>query len=196
MFRGRRRKIRCIYDDGKTDICQECVLHERECVKQGVVRGGTSNNGSTSNVKVQVTRLESAVEKLARDKKAGIRDRRFSFSQSPIEKDAADLAFVDEQLKKRSPIYSLFDNEFVSITFLLSIHSTDNLQVAQDVAISTHGPDMANQMQFLDPTLTDKEKLLSTVNHIPNVLQVLDQAAEWYEFLYSSLYPSPLNSFD
>lgn len=39
---------------------------------------------------------------------------------------------------------------------------------------------MANQMLFLDPSLTDKEKLLSTIEHIPNILQVLDQVAEWY----------------
>lgn len=39
---------------------------------------------------------------------------------------------------------------------------------------------MSNQILFLDPSLTDKGKLLSTIDHIPNVLQVLDQAAEWY----------------
>lgn len=75
-------------------------------------------------MKVQVTRLESAVEKLAREKKAGSRNRRFSFSD-PLDKDAADLAYVDDQLKKRSPIYSLFDNEIVSAMLTLFMISTN-----------------------------------------------------------------------
>lgn len=83
------------------------------------MRSGGSNNDSTSNMKVQVTRLESAVEKLAREKKTVPRNRTFSPSENPIEQDAADLAHVDEQLKKRSPIYSLFNNEFVCHNRLL-----------------------------------------------------------------------------
>lgn len=88
------------------------------------MRGGKDNDDRSSNMKVQVTRLESAVEKLAREKKAGTRNRRFSFSD-PLDRDAADLAYVDAQLKKRSPIYSLFDNEIVSAVATLSMIDTD-----------------------------------------------------------------------
>lgn len=88
------------------------------------MRGGKGNDDRTSNMKVQVTRLESAVEKLAREKKAGSRNRRFSFSD-PHDKDAADLAYVDEVLKKKSPIYSLFDNEIVSAMITLPMTTTD-----------------------------------------------------------------------
>lgn len=72
------------------------------------------------------------------------------------------------------------------VTIVSLIPDTNDEQIAQDVATPAYGPDMANQMQFLDPDLTDKEKLLSTIEHIPNIFQVLDQAAEWYELLARS----------
>lgn len=112
---GRRRKIKCIYDDDDNNVCQECTAHNRECTKQGVVRG-SSNNQNARSVKVQVTRLESAVEKLAREKSN-------VDSTGPIEKAPAslgtldsggeDFACAEQPHKKRSPIFSLFNNEIV-----------------------------------------------------------------------------------
>lgn len=113
LSQGRRRKIRCIYDDGRNDICQECVLHERECVKQGLVRG-SGTHGSASNVKVQVTRLESAVEKLAREK-TNSSERNHSTTQDPLDNETIDSTFMEEEWKKHCPIYSLFNNEIVSV---------------------------------------------------------------------------------
>lgn len=113
-IRGRRRKIRCIYDDGNIDICQECALHERQCIKQGLVRGtGNASLASTSNVKVQVTRLESAVEKLAREKERKSHQHKGSTSQASNDEEVPDSFFLNMDWKDNAPIYSLFDNETV-----------------------------------------------------------------------------------
>lgn len=113
---GRRRKIRCIYDNDEAEICQECTAHNRDCVKQGIVRGSTSSSSSSRSVKVQVTRLESAVEKLARDKtrKADARiPRQPRRSSQALVTSPADLDETKLVLDSKSPIFSLFDNDLV-----------------------------------------------------------------------------------
>jgi len=114
---GRRRKIKCIYDDDNNDVCQECIAHNRECIKQGAVRGN-GNNQNARNVKVQVTRLESAVEKLARDRSniASIDStEKVSASLGTLGSREEGLASPEQPYKKRSPIFSLFNNEIVRI---------------------------------------------------------------------------------
>lgn len=75
-------------------------------------------------MKVQVTRLESAVEKLAREKEKKSHQRKDSISQASNDEDIPDSFFLNMDWKDNAPIYSLFDNETVRIpdhaSFLVS----------------------------------------------------------------------------
>lgn len=163
----RRRKIKCIYDEGRDDVCQECQTHERQCIKQGLVRGGSTGQSSRS-VKVQVAQLESAVQKLAREKATigKIRDTVRSEEQTngTAPNDDDRLAVIEQELKKRSPIFSLFDN--------------DTLQ--QNGIHEAYNNDMKTSLVFSDPNMSDRDKLLSTIASVPNILEVLQFASDWW----------------
>ncbi|KAK5948661.1 hypothetical protein OHC33_010264 [Knufia fluminis] len=162
----RRRKIKCIYGDSNDDICQECITHSRECIKQGVVRG--SSNNQTRNVKVQVTRLESAVEKLAREKDsihATASIGGLATPHSTPEGGEENDASLEKHYRKRSPIFSLFNNEILH----------------QNGALEAYDNELSNQaIRFPHSNLSDKEKLLSTIANVPNIFQVLHFASEWW----------------
>lgn len=45
--------------------------------------------------------------------------------------------------------------------------------------IPAHGLDTTTHIQFSDPDLPDRAKLLRTIEHIPDILKVLDYAHDW-----------------
>lgn len=45
--------------------------------------------------------------------------------------------------------------------------------------VPTHGLDITTQIQFLDSDVPDRIKLLRTIEHIPDILKVLDHAHDW-----------------
>lgn len=49
----------------------------------------------------------------------------------------------------------------------------------QKGALEAYATEFSSSISFPDPSLSDKEKLLSTITNIPNVFQVLDFASEW-----------------
>ena len=109
---GRRRKVKCIYDDDDDNICQECKVHNRHCIKQGIVRG-SSDGGTSKSVKVQVTRLESAVEKLAREDARTKPTPPTIGSPQEIPTSPQELEKLQEKHQNLSPIFSLFNNDLV-----------------------------------------------------------------------------------
>ena len=101
-------------------MCQECQAHDRECTKQGIVRGSKSDP-STRSVKVQVTRLESAVEKLARENTkldASTSTEGANVSGAIPTSEDEDVASLTQSISRQSPIFALFNNEIVCISSL------------------------------------------------------------------------------
>lgn len=127
-------------------------------------------------MKVQVTRLESAVEKLAREKQKKPRQHVESVSSNSANEDTPDSFFTK---MNHAPIYSLFDNEIVRILLLIHHPLLTPFKLAHDETVPTHGLDTTTHVQFLDLDLSDRAKLLRTIEHIPDVLQVADHAHDW-----------------
>lgn len=159
----RRRKIKCIYNEDKDEICQECATHARTCIPQGKIRGGSSTQSSRS-VKIQVARLESAVQKLAREK-AIIHEDAADNARNPSTAavGAIDLTFLEQQMKKRSPVFSLFDNDAIK----------------QNGVYEAYGNELQSLLAFANPDMSDRDKLLSTLSSTPNILDVVESSSDW-----------------
>ncbi|KAK5097531.1 hypothetical protein LTS08_006945 [Lithohypha guttulata] len=164
----RRRKIKCIYNDDASEICQECAAHSRECSKQGTVRAKGHPSSSAKSVRVQVTRLESAVEKLERERNRADEpnptvDATRSDRQSNILQNGFDTLGSDYK-RKAPPVFALFDNDI--------LHQKD--------VLDAYTIEFPSSIQFPQSTLSDRDKLLSTISNIPNILQVLHFASDWW----------------
>ena len=76
------------------------------------MRGSSISKESTSSVKIQVTRLESAVEKIAREN-ARISGDDAADQVSKLSFEEKELAALEKEYKGRSPIFQLFNNDLV-----------------------------------------------------------------------------------
>jgi len=130
-----------------------------------------------------VTRFESAVEKLAQEQsQIGATGPVGAASASPGAFDGkkADDDSPAQQHKKRSPIFSLFDNEIVGLGLSPTTNAvTDTTQLHQTGALEAYDNEFSSQIKFPSSNLSDRDKLLSTVVNVPDVLNVLHFASDW-----------------
>jgi len=123
---GRRRKIKCTYEDEFVSICHSCAEYQRICIVQSVSdtsrsAGGITKHTGPTRLNVRVMRLESVVERLSRTIPKSEYDsppsthpeRQKSILDNSTSKT---IEYLEPKIEPILPIYSLFQSEVVGAT--------------------------------------------------------------------------------
>ena len=162
----RRRKIKCNWTSDAATICNECSKHNRQCAAQGIVVDKFRVAKPERQLSVKVNRIESIVERLAKLQDAQLNERpgKGDHDYQDLQAQLADLDHLDEQARKTSPLYGLFNNDVIT-------------QVDKTAAPSLN---TTSVISFGNHDLSDLDKLKSTISQEPNILEVLDVATDWW----------------
>ena len=162
----RRRKIKCNWASDSATVCKECSKYNRSCLAQGIVVSKSRVAKPERQITIKVNRIESIVEKLAKlqEFQSNASSKSASETFGDLQAQLADLDHLDEQARKTSPLYGLFNNEVFS-------------QIDQSSAL---GLNTASIISFGNDDLSDLDKLKSTIAQEPNILDVLDIATDWW----------------
>lgn len=115
---GRRRKIRCTYGDGRTNICNECFARGSTCIDQehGELQANPASGEQSYSLRERVTHLEGVIKDIL---------NRLDDGPTPREQETERAAEVLKNLKTglanpdsnqnilhngSAPVLSLFDN--------------------------------------------------------------------------------------
>ena len=125
---GRRRKIKCTYEDEVTEICHECAQYGRVCERQSSTSlprpaSKVHKPNNQQRLKVRVTRLESVIQHLSKTLPELV-GTSGSNSITGLELMGSKLGgrgdvdtaggVLKHETEPSPPIYALFKNEVVS----------------------------------------------------------------------------------
>ena len=160
----RRRKIKCNWDSDDALLCNECRKYERSCQAQGAVPDPRFKVAKPArSLSIKVDRFESIVQRLTKLQDDNSKKSIDSFDH--LQAQLADLDHLDEQARKTSPLYGLFNNSVLS---QLEKPCSSSLNISS--VISFGDKDGSSNL----------DKLKSTIAPEANILDVFDLGSDWW----------------